>query len=315
MFDNLGIFALIAVLFYLLGRSADLVVINLRRVGKGLNVSLFFLGIFLGVFTTLPEFVLGINALISGVGEISFGNLVGGIVVLLGLILGGSAILNRKIAASGELSSFLSALAILFIPLLLGLDGKVDWADGVFMILAYSAAVFYLYLRNKKKEPTFPSVEITNTRKIIKNIFGVIIGVALVAIIANLIMRYTFIVLERLDLPAFFVGLLVFSLGTNLPEIIVSLRAWRRHVEELSLSNILGSAIANVLIIGILSVFKNIGVSVNSSYYLLFIIFGVLFLLLAIFYRTGRQLTNREGAVLVLIYAVFVIAQSFILAR
>ena len=49
-------------LFALLGITADLAVNNIRFIAQSLKLKLFALGIVLGLFTTLPELAVGINA-------------------------------------------------------------------------------------------------------------------------------------------------------------------------------------------------------------------------------------------------------------
>ncbi len=312
MFNVLILFAIV-LLFYLLGKSADLVIINIREIGKKLGIKIFFLGLLLGVFTSLPELTIGINALINDLGEVSLGNLLGGLMVLFGLILGISLILNRKIKTDGRIINFLPILIYLLLPLFFGLDGKIGSIDGIILIIAYLAMLYYLYLNNKNSSPIH--FELFRNGKIIKDVFFIISGLILVIIFSNLIIRLTSILLHNFNIPGFLVGLILFSIGTNLPEIIVTVKSWRKNIKELSISNLIGSAMANVLIIGILSTIKIFPVTINFNYFILTFFLAILFLSLLIFYKTKKELSRTEGIVLICIYILFLAGQLGFLAK
>ncbi|MBU1145954.1 hypothetical protein KKD80_00170 [Patescibacteria group bacterium] len=308
---NFGIILALLVLFYLLGRAADLAILNIRKISEELNIKIFFLGLILGFFTSLPELAIGVNSIVSNVQEITLGNLLGGIMVLFGLILSISIILNRKISTDGKIFTFLPILMYLFLPMLLGLDGRIGIIDGIILIVVYLLAIYSLYLKHRNSTPI--KLEIIKESKILKSIFVMITGLLLVVVLSNLIVRLTVILLGSFAIPAFFLGLILFSLGTNLPEIIVTVRSWKRHAKELSVSNLIGSAMANVLLIGIFASIKNIPVNLNLSYYLLILFTAALFAVLLIFYKTGRQFTRQEGFALLGVYVLFLISQIILI--
>lgn len=308
---NLGILLLIIILFYFLGRAADIVIINLRKLGEALDIKIFFLGLFLGLFTSLPELAVGINAVVNDIEEVSLGNALGGIIILFGLILGVSSILNRKIKTGGKIWHFLPILIFIFLPLLLGLKGSLGFSDGVILIAGYILLLIYLYFINRSKSKYRPSLEVGSSLAKLKYIFKIIIGVILIIVISNLIIKYTAVILAVFNVPAFFVGLMLFSVGTNLPEITVALRSWRRKVEELSFSNLVGSAMSNILVIGIVASLSTISVALDYAYFIMMAAFIVLFVCLLIFYKTDKKLTAKEGVVLLSIYAIFILLQFF----
>jgi len=138
----------ILLLFIALGWSADFAVKNIKYLGAVLKIRLFAFGILLGLITSLPELSLGINATIDRATALSVGNLLGGIIVMLGLILGASLLLNRKITTDGRLASLIPTVLVIFSPILLGIDGKYSLSDGIAMIGLYVGLIFYLYRLN-----------------------------------------------------------------------------------------------------------------------------------------------------------------------
>ncbi len=294
----------IGALFFILGKAADIVVVNVRKLGERFGVRLFFLGIILGLLTSLPELSIAINAAAYDVTPLSYGNLLGGIIVLFGLIMGGSIVVNRKISTDGKTESIAPIALFLCLPLLMSLDGSIGFLEGVILIVAYFILVFFLHQDSSRETAVF-HVHITSA-KLAKTIFLTAGGIAIVIASASILMRLSQTLLERYAVPAFIVGTLVFAIGTNLPEIMVTFRSWKRHIKELSLSNLIGSALANVFIIGILASIKTIPVSIDAAYVSLIAIVVLLLAVFLRFYRTGKELTRREGLVLIVMYLVFV---------
>lgn len=304
--QTLGLLLALVVLFWLLGKSADLVITNVKRLGEALGVKIFSLGIALGFLTSLPELSVGINSLLLDVRSLSLGNLLGGILVIFGLVLGASAVLNRSIATGAKAGSFLPVVIFIMAPLLLGLDGNLSRVDGIALFVGYGLVLWYLLYRGSKEK--FERRD--SIRGIAEKVLFIVVGVALVLVISNFIIQVTLLLTKDLNISPFAIGVVLFSIGTNLPEIIVAIRSWRRNVEELSLSNLVGSAIANPAIVGIFALVKPYAVQVNSSYYLLLIFTLVLLAVLNRFYETDKKITRLEGVALIALYAVFIALQA-----
>ncbi len=308
--ETAGMIIAILALFYLLGKSADLIVVSVRKIGEKLGIKIFFLGLILGFFTSLPECAVGINALIKDTGDISFGNLIGGIFVLFGLVLGLSLIMNRGIKTDGKLSSVLPIVIYSFSPMVLGLDGFISSIDGAILMFLYFLVIYHAFITGKHTEKnTTPTIGKKDILKMVASLTG---GVIFVIIISDIIIRLTFILIAELAIPTLLVGVVFFAIGTNLPEIIVTVRSWKRRVKDLSMSNIIGSALANILIIGSFAFLKPIAITVNG-FYIITMIFMVLMLgSFAYFYESGREITAKEGTVLIGTYILFVATELFI---
>jgi cation:H+ antiporter len=249
---------------------------------------------------------IGVNALINDIPNISLGNLFGGTMVLFGLILGANIFLQRKIKSEQTAWQFGLVLIFLFIPVLLGINGQLGIAEGLMIIVAYFVIIFTIYHYQKN---AIDMPRITTGAGIGKNVFLFLIGVILVLLIANFTINLTVEILSELALSRFFVGLIIFAIGTNFPEIIIALRAWKNKASELSLSNLLGSGMANMLLIGVFSVMRPFYVIIDNSYYILVAAMAILLSLVFIFYKTDKALKRNEGIVLFLFYILFVVSQ------
>lgn len=297
-------------LFVILGFGADLVVINLKELSNKLGLKLFFLGMILGIVTSLPELAVGINAAIRGIPTVSVGNLLGGIIVLLGLILGTNLLLHKEVKTDGEFKSFLPISLIIILPIFLGLDGKFGPIDGALMIISYLIILWLVYRRNKFLE--FPNIEIVVKKTVAKEFFYIIIGLAMIILSSSLIIKIAEYLLNIFEISPLLVGLLVFAIGTNLPEITVAFKAWRRKSSELSVSNLIGSAAANIFVLGIVSTTTTIAITLDKEFFLLAGTLIVLTILFSIFYKTDKKFTSFEGAILLLVYFLFLFLQYFL---
>lgn len=315
---------IIFILFFVLGKSADFLITNIKKLSEKLHIKTFTIGIILGIFTTLPEFFLGINAIRDNVPSISSGNLFGGIIILFTLLIGINLVLNEKIETDGNIKNIFPNFIFILLAIVSGLKGSFNFYDGIFFIFLYFLIIFYVNKRNNinidNSEILEPKKNVFNTLKNIfskndneslKEIFICLLSIIFLLISSNLIINFSNKILDQFNVSKFFIGLIMFSIGTNLPELIVILRAFKNKNSELSLSHLIGSAMANIFILSILSLFNNFKINVNTSYISLLIIAIISSLSIILFYKTNKSFSKKEGYVLVLIYMVFFISQFF----
>ena len=137
---------LLLVLFFVLGRAADLVAERAKDFSLRTGISVASLGLLLGLLTSLPEMSVALNATLRNAPEVSIGNLLGGILVLFGLIHGGSIVLNRRIRTHG--SWWLVVLMFLYLSsfAILGLNGVLTRGEGWYLVLCYFFVALCFYL-------------------------------------------------------------------------------------------------------------------------------------------------------------------------
>lgn len=299
-------FILLVFLFIILAFSADVAVKHIKFIAGVLGIRLFAFGILLGIITSLPELSVGINSQIDHVASLAVGNLLGGIMVIFGLILGGSLLLNREIKTDGAYSTLIPETILIFLPLLLGFDGSFGLFDGILMILSYLSLVFYLYKKNQHFSISIP--QITERDKITKSFLLSFLSVVSVLMTSHFIVEKTLNILQNFNISGLVVGILVFAIGTNLPEITIALTSWRKKAGELSLNHLISSAFTNTFILGILSFINKINFELDLNYFLLVIFMSIILTLFVIFYHSDKQLDRKEGFVLFMLYIIFLIS-------
>lgn len=299
---------LLTLLFYILGASADVVVTRTKQIADKFNISILSMGMVLGALTTLPEFFVGINSVALGVPDIYFGTLMGGIIVIFCLVLGFSLVLNRRVKTDGKYSSILPVALTLLLPIFMGLKGGLNFLDGVIFLGVY---LIFLYKNSIEHVHIKGSDIVKNEVVLAKNFFWIILGILFVLLSSRTIVFIATIILASYNVPALIIGLLVFSVGTNLPELIIATRSWARHVPELSLSHLIGSALANILVLGIMVVIRPISLNIDASYKFLLVSLVAAVFATSYFYKSGGELTRKEGYKLLAIYAVYVLGQIY----
>lgn len=302
---------LLLVLFAALGVAANFVVKNIKYIATVLKIKLFAFGILLGLITTLPELSVGINATIGGVSSLSVGNLLSGSMVIFGLILGASVFLNGSVPTDGRLAILIPQALVILSPIPLGLDGRYGPWDGVAMVALYFGLVYYLYRAHHTFDLAHP--EIINRREITKAFFLAIAGVVFVLLASHWIVVITTDLLQHVNVSRLLIGVLVFAIGTNLPEITITIVSWRKKASDLSLSHLISSAFTNVLVLGVLATLRPITFGVGSVFWTVAIFLSVIMIMFVIFHTSGRRIGRREGLALLAVYALFLMVNVVLL--
>lgn len=302
-------------LFLVLGLSADFAVKNIKYIALSLRLKMFVLGAILGIATTLPELSVGINAALKGVSGVSAGNILGGITVIIGLILGVSLILHKNIDTENNLKSLIPVLIVILSPFLLGTDGVFSAIDGIIMISLYLILIIYLYKTGKSNIISGEGLIILEKKKISKALLFSLLGIIIVILSSSFIVELASNLLEKTGMSKLMLGILVFSIGTNLPEITIALTSWKRKASELSVSFLISSAFTNIFALGIISIFKPITFQIGPSYYVLAFFLSLIMILFVIFAFSDKKLSRREGVVLLFAYLAFLVANIFLMGK
>lgn len=310
--DVLSQFIIIFLLFYLLGKTAEIFVSDISIISRKMGIPLVFFGLILGFFTSFPELGIAINAFASNVQDISMGNLLGGPLVMLGLIFGVSAILNKRVHTDGRFRTIVPFGMYTLLPFIFGMDGLITRLEGAVLVVGYIVLVCFIYVRQKKHSDEQRSVSFRE-KIVLKEIFRILIAVVCILVLSNLIVWFAEGVLKEFHLQGFIFGIILFAIGTNLPEIMIMIHSWKKGIKELSLNHLIGSVIVDFLIIGVFAFLRPISFTAGPGY-----VNGMLFTVLLIltfvyFYKTDKEFTRLEGSLLFSLYGVFLLSEIYFL--
>ncbi len=312
--DALSQLIIIFLLFYLLGKAAEILVSDISIVSKKIGIPITIFGLILGFFTSIPELAIAINAFVNNVQEISLGNLLGGPLVLLGLIFGVSAILNKRVRTDGKFSSIIPITVYIFLPFLLGMDGVITRLDGVVLILGYFVLVYLIYTQQNKHSLKKKTVSFRE-RVLLKEIFRIAIAVIFILMLSNLIVGFAENMLKEFHLEGFLLGIVLFAIGTNLPEIFVMIHSWKQGIKELSINHLIGSVIVDFLFIGVFAFLRPITFMPGPGYFNGMIFTALLLSAFVYFYKTGKVFTRLEGVALFSMYGMFLLSEIYFLFK
>ncbi|MGB3150805.1 MAG: calcium/sodium antiporter [Maribacter sp.] len=299
-----GLALLIAGGNWLLKSAVDLSLkLNIPKIVIGMTVVSF--------ATSAPELIVSINAALDGFPDLALGNVVGSNIANLGLVLAITVILSSiNVRKSFYTTDWpVMMLASLMFFGFIYFDGVLEQYEGTIMVISLFLFLVYL-LRFQKPVVEEEDAEDTSvTLPIYKTaLFLGLGGMALwggseLLISGAVGMATSFGVSERV------IAITVVSVGTSIPELAASVIAVIKREKAISLGNLIGSNIFNLLaVLGITSIITPIrvidqGLLSNDIFWML----GISFLILPlVFIPKGLRLGWRDGIILVGVYMTFV---------
>lgn len=313
-FVHIIIFILsVAIVWFFAGVLVDAVVRLARRYQKTGFLMAFFV---LGLLTSIGEISVAINSGLTNVPGVSVGNLIGASFVLLLFIIPLLAVAGRGVALKGALSdrNLLFMLMLALLPVLLVLDGNVTMTEGGLTLLAYGTMVYSLY-RDPAKT-TFAIEQLPEAfEKPRADLWRVLIAGVAIFLAARFLVEQASYFADALSVPPSLIGLILLSVGTNLPELVIALRSIAKKQTEVAFGNYLGSATMNTLIFACLALWGGTFFIEPTQFVVTAVLMTVGLVCLYFFARTKCHVSRGEGIVLLMFYALFVVAQVAALAH
>jgi cation:H+ antiporter len=309
------LFALSAALMWFM---SGLLIDATERVARRFNRPGFAVAFFvLGILTSISEISVAINATAEGVPQVSAGNLIGASLVIFLFIMPTLAVFGNGIPMTRAMTktNIIILLCVVLLPALMTIDGRANFSDGVLLLLFYLMLIFRLQKKRKIEKTARDALR--KTEKIllrrrhatISDIAKIVLGAVLIFIAGNILVNESIYFANMFSIPSSFIGLLLLSIGTNIPELVIALRCILGRHKDIAFGDYMGSAVANTLIFALL-ILANGAFAVEQSESLLS--FPILTLGLTLFYffsRTRGNLSRVEGLALLSLYAFFLFLQ------
>lgn len=267
--------------------------------------------------TTLPEVMVSATSAVGGHGEIAYGNAIGSIICNTALIAAITitfkpAKVDRDTMKLPVIFFFIASVLYCLVAYLLG---YFYWWVGA-ILLAIFVVYMFLSVRKALKTPQIreddPAEGVSN-KQFIKSIILLVVGAALIAIGADLLVDNGIIIAEALGVPEAVIALTFIAIGTSLPELVTAITSLVKGHGSLSLGNIIGANIFNlVLVSGLSTVLSPFSVpnnnqiwGINSSLVIDLPIMMLVMVLLTIPSLIRGKLSRWQGIVLLTVYAGF----------
>ena len=334
--------SVLVVALVVLVKGSDVFVEYAARLARRFEVSDLVVGLVVtSVGTSLPELSSSLAASLSKSSALVIGNVVGSNIANIGLVLGVAAWI-RPLATEVKMHDrdgfVLVATAVVFF--VMALDNRIGRLEASGLLCVYALYVVFavrsdregaehrfkdflefmfgfeyaapvvrrLTPRGRGSKPAAVAHEPRDGRIIAREMGAVVLSLAAVIGGARFVISSSIGIARVLEIPENLVGLSIVAVGTSLPELLVAISAARRGRAEMVVGSVMGSNIANgLLIVGLSGLARPLDVPELSVVYtipiMLFFSLGLLY-----FIRSDWRMTRRQGVVAVMGYVAFLTA-------
>ncbi|MDA7816775.1 calcium/sodium antiporter [Sulfurimonas sp.] len=289
--------------------GADFIIKESERIALHFNISHFVIGATLVAFgTSLPEMAASMMASSVGKSDMAVANVVGSVIFNITLVLGVVFLISKKMNPTRNLFAQDSAWVIVPVVLFFIMiqDGQISRVDGMLYLLVMVSYLIFLFT-SSKEDLEGEIDDSLNKEKFnwIKTIIVLSIGFGLTIGGANFVIESGTNIARDFGISEWIIGLFLISLGTSLPELVVSIVAVKKGNAEMSIGNIIGSNVANFsMVLGAASLLNPLSVDLISTKFDMLIMAAASITLLFIL---ANKIYNKAGAIFLLtILALFI---------
>ncbi len=318
-----GLIILLFFFSFLLIQAANILVVALQHISRHSKAGVFALSaIILALGTSFPELFVAVTSALENAPHLSLGLIIGSNIANISLVAGLAAFIVGRVNVHGQFlkRDIWIALIAGILPVILIFDGSLSRVDGLILLTVYAAyatsffkARFMEIAQEHKKESFWlrllrKSNILDSSRQ--KDFGRFFLGIALLLLSADIIVRIAKTLAITAHIPVFVVGLILLAIGTSLPELAFSLRSLGDKEPKMFFGNLLGSTIVNsTLVIGISVVLNPITVTAINGYLVAVVAFVLIYLVFWYFIRSKFRLERWEAGLLFLIYLIFVLVE------
>lgn len=311
--------------------GAEAMVKGASQLALGLGISPFIVGLTVVAFgTSAPEFVVSFLATWQQSEGISVGNIVGSNICNVALILGVAALIQPlSVDASSLRREYPIMLVASIVFFAMALDGRIARWEGAVLMLGIVGFVAYNMLAVRRAHKLLaeraaaegkelsedelaaegPDIDLPDTDEessTVKNIVYVVLGILALAGGAQLMVESAKVIARSFGLSDFVIGITIIAFGTSLPELATSCVAAIRKQADISIGNVVGSNIFNILfVIGSVSSIFTLNVEPQALRFDFPVMVGVLVLAFPLM-RFGYRIGRVKAVILLATYLAYV---------
>ena len=270
--------------------------------------------------TTLPEVMVSTMSALSGHGEIAYGNAIGSVICNAALIAAITIAVRPGRVDPKTLKTpvafFFAAAAIYCIAAYV--FGRFTRVMGIIMLAMFVAymAANVLQMKNTPAGEQEASEE-EEEMPLAKTLILLVLGAVLIAVGANLLVDNGTLIAQALGVPESVIALTFVALGTSLPELVTAITSLVKGHSDLSLGNIVGANVFNLVLVSGMSITlapftipqSATLFGINSSLVLDLPVMLVVMLILTVPALVKGKLNRAQGILLLAIYAAFCAVQ------
>lgn len=260
--------------------------------------------------TSAPELIVSLTAAVKGSTDLSLSNVIGSNIANLGLVLGITLLLGnmeiKKSFYNTDWPMMMMASVLLFF--FIGNDDQLNQTEGFVLFGLLIAFLVYL-LRFQKTAVVDEFPDDDEELPLFKTVLYFAIGSIGLWSGSELLVRGAISIAQEIGVSERIIGITIVSLGTSIPELAASIIAFLKKEKAISLGNLIGSNIFNILaVLGLTAIITPVKLvdqklMSNDIYWML----GIAFLVLPlVFLPKGSRLNYKDGIVLLISYIIFI---------
>ena len=314
LFQALLLIAGLVALFY----GGNWLVRGASNLALSFGVSVLIIALtFVALGTSMPELLVSVQAAMGGKSDLAIGNVIGSNIANIGLILGATGLitplrikaifLRREIPVMILISVFTYALT---------LDGQIGRADGVLLLVGFVTFNVAFYFVAKRESETRERLEsevdgsAESGRRRSREFSYLIAGILALVLGSRLMVDSAVVLARAVGISELVIAITLVAFGTSLPELAASISAAWHKETDLAIGNVVGSNIANLLLIlGVTSLLQPIPVARSEVQFEFMIM--IAFAALLIPFMLNRRLGRKRSAVFLMAYGAFIAYSIF----
>lgn len=311
----MDILLLIAGLALILG-GANFLTDGAAAVAQRFRVPEFIIGLtVIAVGTSAPELVISVLSAIAGNSDVAIGNVVGSNIFNVFVILGVCALITPIVLTSEnirrDIPLVLGASLLLLLMtsdrwLHLDTADRINRGEGIAMILIYVGILWYT-VRTTPRDKTLKPDPTRKPNAMWLSVVMIVGGLAALVTGGEFFLRSATSVARHLGISESVIAITLVAGGTSLPELASSIVSLLKGKAEMALGNVIGSCVANILLIlGISSVIRPLTMGGITTYDIGMVVLSSALLFGAAFTFRRRMLDRREGVIFLAIYAAYI---------
>ena len=258
--------------------------------------------------TSLPELIVSIRSALEGYPDLALGNVVGSNIANLGLVLGVVLLFTRIEVSKSFYQSDWPMMFIASILLWVFIqNGTITAVEGLGLVILL--VLMLVYLLRLKDKSDFVADDLYTLLSWPKIGLFIVFGSAFLAFGSELLVNGAVQVASQLGVSERIIAITVVSVGTSVPELAASLVAIAKKENAISIGNLLGSNLFNILaVLGITSLIHPLTVVDNTLLdFDIYVMIGIAALLIPLVFLPKRmEMYWRDGLVLLAVYVLFI---------
>ena len=292
--------------------GADFIIKESERIALHFKISHFVIGATLVAFgTSLPEMAASMMASYAGKSDMAIANVVGSVIFNITLVLGIVFFIAKDMKPKRELFALDGAWVVLpvIIFFIMIQDGTIGRFDGMLFLLLMASYIIFLFSSAKDDLEGEIDEDLTK-EKFNWSKTALLLGIGFTLTIggANFVIESGSNIARDFGISEWIIGIFLISLGTSLPELVVSVVAIKKGNAEMSIGNIIGSNVANFsMVLGASSIINPLMIDLQNARFDLIIMVSAS---LALLFILANKTYNKAGAIFLLIILALFIQNS-----